>query len=295
MHHHNNNLKEPTVNYIVTHPGPAHRDELLAIAVLLAHYGNPVPVYRREPSEEELLNKSVAVIDCGGVHDPELSNFDHHQYEGGDCSLHLVMKHIGYHDYAAELFPWYAVTNDFDVRGPLEALKSLDVSQGAVAALRSPVEVCLLRLCGRMVEVDAWLLEILMQLGRDILGKANAMRNRFSKLDRTASIVTVNGVKGIISTIEPDPSFALSVYRTHICPDAAFSICPDDRGPGHVLYRFDDNKRFDLSVLANDSRIAFAHKGGFVAKTKVREPVERLLNMISKSIVVRQLSAGEEF
>ena len=40
------------IRYILTHPGGAHKDELLAVCVLIAKYG--VDVVRREPTQEEL-------------------------------------------------------------------------------------------------------------------------------------------------------------------------------------------------------------------------------------------------
>lgn len=270
---------------IITHPGTAHRDEVLAIAVLLAHHGKTVPVCRREPNEAELADPSVLVIDCGGRHAPALSNFDHHHYEGGDCAFHLVMKHLGHHEYATEIFPWYNVTNNFDVHGPHVALKSLGIRQEVAAALRSPLEGVLLRLFSRQAEVEPWLLELLMRTGNEILGKTGALSNRMRELELSAQIVSVKGVEGIASVIESDPCIGLSVFRTRHAPDAAFSICPDDRGPGNVLYRFDDDPRIDFSVLDNDPRISFAHRGGFIAKTGKRESIEELLDLVERGIV----------
>lgn len=274
------------IDYMVTHPGPAHRDELLAIAMLLALNGEPLSVYRRNPTETELAAPQVAVIDCGGMHDPKVLNFDHHQYPGGDCSFLLVMKALGHHDVAAELFPWYGLTNDFDVLGPHATLKKLGVSSDTAGALRSPFEEGVLRLFGQMEEVEPWLLELLTQIGRGIINKIFNLLFRMRELEESASILTVHGVRGILSTIERDPSLGLNSYRTGNYPDAAFSICPDYRGSGYILYRFDNDEHIDFRLLMDDDRISFAHKGGFVAKTKEREPIESLLNLIEKSIVV---------
>lgn len=270
------------MNRIITHPGAAHRDELLAIGTLLAHNGAVVPVFRREPSEAELADPLVAVIDCGGRHDPGLLNFDHHQCQGGDCSFRLVMKYLGLHDCASEVLSWYDISNDFDVLGPNAALKKAGVSREA-AALRSPLEGCLLRLFGKMTEVEQWFLELLLVAGIEIIDATDAMNNRIGELEKEALVVTVAGIRGIVSPIEMDPSFGLAVFRSRHCPDAAFSVCPDDRGAGHVLYRFDDDERIDFSALAGDARIAFAHKGGFVAKTRQRESLDSLLELVAKA------------
>ena len=66
------------IEKIITHPGGAHKDEFLACAVLLAEHD--VPVFRQDPTEEDLLNPTTAVIDIGHRHQPDLHNFDHHQF-----------------------------------------------------------------------------------------------------------------------------------------------------------------------------------------------------------------------
>ena len=63
---------------IVTHPGGAHKDEFLACSVLLAQ--TPSSILRREPTEEDLSDPQVLVVDVGGRLEPELGNFDHHQF-----------------------------------------------------------------------------------------------------------------------------------------------------------------------------------------------------------------------
>lgn len=283
----NGNSLTADISYIITHPGSAHRDELLAVAVLLANHGKPLPIYRRNPTEAELADPQIAIMDCGNQHDPELMNFDHHQYQGGDCAFRLVMKHLGYHDVATELFPWYETTNDFDVLGPYATQKILGVGPDTVAALKSPLEEGILRLFGQMEVVESWLVKLLTQIGRGIIDKIFNLRFRMRELNEFASIITVQGVKGIFSTIENDPSLALNSFRMQTCPDATFSICPDDRGPGHILYRFDDDERIDFSRLAGDERIAFAHKGGFVAKTRERAVLDELAEIIGISVVSR--------
>ena len=46
---------------ILTHPGSAHKDDFLACCLLVARY--IVPVWRREPTDEDLANREIAVID----------------------------------------------------------------------------------------------------------------------------------------------------------------------------------------------------------------------------------------
>jgi len=63
---------------IITHPGSAHKDDFLACSVLV--HLHEVPILRREPTEEDLNDPGICVVDVGGRHEPELKNFDHHQF-----------------------------------------------------------------------------------------------------------------------------------------------------------------------------------------------------------------------
>ena len=80
---------------IVTHPGGAHKDDLIATCVLIATHG--CPVERRDPTPEELEDAHVAVVDVGGRHDPALHNYDHHQFpreHEPTCALSLVLQRM---------------------------------------------------------------------------------------------------------------------------------------------------------------------------------------------------------
>ena len=53
------------ISSIITHPGGAHKDDFLACAVLLTQA--PVAIQRRDPTEADLTDTSVAVLDIGSV------------------------------------------------------------------------------------------------------------------------------------------------------------------------------------------------------------------------------------
>ena len=131
---------------ILTHPGSAHKDELLACSVLLALH--PVPIVRREPTSADLADPTVAVVDVGGRHEPALGNFDHHQLPKDHpptCSLSLVLQHLGLYDDARQFCDWLEPAEWFDCRGPLATAKWAGVPPAALARLISPIDVTLLR------------------------------------------------------------------------------------------------------------------------------------------------------
>ena len=134
------------IDKIITHPGGAHKDEFLACAVLLAEHD--VPVSRQDPTDEDLLNPSTAVIDIGHRHQPDLHNFDHHQFARDakpTCSLSLVLDHNGIYEDALSFCPWLEVAEWFDCRGPKDTSEWLGVDRETIGKLNSPLDItCLL-------------------------------------------------------------------------------------------------------------------------------------------------------
>ena len=88
-----------TIQLIVTHPGGAHKDDFLACSLLAHVHG--APIHRREPTERDLIDVKTCVVDVGGVHDPKLNNFDHHQFPRDApplCALSLVLQNLGVYE-----------------------------------------------------------------------------------------------------------------------------------------------------------------------------------------------------
>ena len=105
------------IQTIVTHPGGAHKDDLLAVCVLIARHR--APVFRRDPTDDDLNDESVAVVDIGASHDPAKSNFDHHHFDRDHpptCALSLVLQHLGLHEDALHFCDWLEVAEWFDSR-----------------------------------------------------------------------------------------------------------------------------------------------------------------------------------
>jgi hypothetical protein len=67
-------------------------------------------------------------------------------------------------------------------------------------------------------------------------------------------------------------------------PDIVISL--DRRSEGWRLYRYDGSP-VDFSLISNCPEIEFAHKSGFLAKTRVRLTIDELIILVSKAIVHR--------
>ena len=120
-------MKQKTTTIIV-HPGRAHRDDLVACALILASVDpKGGKVLRRGPSEEELNDPSVWCVDVGLRHEPERLNFDHHQFprdSAPSCAMTLVMDYLGLLD-SARRYGWVASSEVLDSKGPFVFAENL--------------------------------------------------------------------------------------------------------------------------------------------------------------------------
>ncbi|MDQ5930843.1 MAG: hypothetical protein QG674_7 [Patescibacteria group bacterium] len=84
------------IKKIIVHPGRYQADEILAAATMKIIFPQlkNVPVIRERPSEEDLNDSRVLVIDCGERYQPHLNNYDHHQDKELSCSSRLLWEHF---------------------------------------------------------------------------------------------------------------------------------------------------------------------------------------------------------
>ena len=71
---------------VITHSGSFHSDELFAIGLIKLYIDDEIEITRtrdREILKEATKNPDIWVIDVGGIYNPELKNFDHHQSSFG--------------------------------------------------------------------------------------------------------------------------------------------------------------------------------------------------------------------
>ncbi|MEM1034814.1 MAG: MYG1 family protein [Myxococcota bacterium] len=279
------------VHTIVTHPGGAHKDDVLGVGVLIARYG--APVVRRNPTDAELDDPEVAVVDVGGRHEPERLNFDHHQFpreHPPTCALSLVLGHLGLYDDARQLCDWLEPAEWFDSRGPVKTAAHLGVPRRAVSQLFSPVDGTLLR---RFAAADRHapgetIYEFMRFVGRDLLDFLVEARRRIAEVAARVErwdVPTHDGTAAPAVFLprqepapdEPSGTLAMWVRTQHL--DVAALVYPDRRGAGYGIARYEDHPRLDFSRVAEEPDVAFAHKSGFMCKTTATDP-ERLRDLI---------------
>jgi len=280
------------IHTVITHPGGAHKDDLLAVCVLVAETG--AVVHRRDPTSAELADPGVAVIDVGGSHDPALSNFDHHHFpreHPPTCALSLLLQSKGLYEDALHFCDWLEVAEWFDSRGPTKTAKFLGVPRKAVSQLNSPIDMTLLAhfAKGGTHRPGEPVYEFMCLVGRDLLNYLAEVRARIAFADEhvirwslphgtdTIEVVFLPRTDAL-----PDqPSGTAGAYiRAHgLESEIAAIVYPDRRGEGYGIARYEDHPQLDFGRVGDADDVPFAHKSGFMCKTTSTDEV-RLQELI---------------
>ncbi len=261
---------------IITHPGSAHFDEVTAIAFLLAvRADTEFAVERREPDEKELEDPAIWVIDVGDRYEPAKRNFDHHHSLDCPASFVLVADYLGIAE-TMSVTAWWRFKDEVDRFGPSRASEKFNA--GDVLVNDNPVENWL---TAEFAAAPEKTLPILKSYGARLIAGARLLKNQID-IWKTAKRLDIAGVPAIIS--DTRESLGLEEFRrlTENPPDIVIS--KDRRDDGWRLFRYEGTP-VDFSLLANDPEIAFAHKTGFLAKTREQIGETDLVRLIAKAVV----------
>lgn len=278
---------------IVTHPGGAHKDDVLAVCVLASLHG--CPVVRRDPTPEELDDPQVAVVDVGGVHDPARSDFDHHHFpreHAPTCALSLVLDALGLYQDALKFCDWLETAEWFDSRGPKKTGEWLGVPRRAISQLNSPIDLTLLRRFAQATRIEPTdpLYAFMKMVGDDLLDYLRVARERLDFIDQRVERWTIPCGEDMIEalflprseTAPDEPSSMLGSYirARKLEGVIAAIVYPDRRGDGFGIGRYEDHPRLDFSRVESQPDVHFAHKSGFMCKTSASDPA-RLRELVT--------------
>ena len=285
-----------TMQLIVTHPGGAHKDDFLACSLLAHLHG--VPIERHEPTDDELADPKICVIDVGGSHDPALNNFDHHQFPRDApplCALSLVLQSLDLYDDALTFCAWLRPAEWLDTLGPNEAAQLLGIPRESLSALNSPIDMTLLNRFASHSELgpDSPLYQVMSMVGEDIVSYLRTLRERLDYLKDHGQYWTIETDGEPIQAlflerdekVSDDPSFGIYAFiQSEGKEDKMHAlIYPDRRGNGYGLTRYNDNQRLDFSQVETQDDVHFAHKRGFIAKVSATQP-KRLKELLGLAI-----------
>ena len=284
------------IQFIVTHPGGAHKDDFLACCLLAHLHG--VPIERREPTASDLADPLICVVDVGGDHNPDLNNFDHHQFpRDADplCALSLVLQHLGLYEDALSFCAWLRPAEWLDTLGPNQAAKLMGIPRTALGALNSPVDITLLHRFANVKELNQQspIYQVMCMVGEDIVNYLKTLRERLDYLKLHAEYWTIETDDEPIQamflektdTIANDPSFGIYTFIESEGKQGQVHalVYPDRRGDGYGMTRYNDNQRLNFSQIEAESEVRFAHKKGFVAKVLTTDPV-RLKQLLQLAV-----------
>ena len=274
------------MRYIVTHPGGAHKDELLACALLIADH--PIHIFRRSPSADDLAASDVAVVDIGHCYQPELLNFDHHQFDRGavpTCSVSLVLQHLGLYQAAHKFCKWLPFTERLDCCGPQATADWLGLNRSQFAAMNSPLDIGLLSLFGQQTELCPGdpLFEIIRSIGAELINFLKLQSSRITYLEQHVQVwdfFVAGQVRKVLflakSSDQPDrvtAAFSDYIESANLAQSLSALVYPDSRSEGYGLKRFEDASPIYLSAIATEPDVHFVHASGFLAKTSASDSI----------------------
>ena len=280
------------IRQIVVHPGGAHKDDFLACALLIAEH--EVAIFRREPSEQDLSDASIVVVDVGLDWDESKMNFDHHQFPRDAeplCALSLVLKHLGLYEETRKFCDWLEVAEYIDTRGANDTAKWLGVEREAMSKLNSPLDITLLRRFAASKEHQPGqpIYEVMKMVGEDLISFVRGMKARLEFISKHSEIWEMTGGKKALFLPRTNPlpdetSMGMGRYIEDIGleEEVVALVYPDRRGEGYGLSRFNDDKRMEFTKVGDEVDVHFAHNKGFIAKTSSAD-TDRLKVLINQS------------
>ena len=280
------------IKTIITHPGGAHKDDFLACSVLLSNH--PVSIFRRDPTEQELEDPEVAVVDIGHQQDPKLNNFDHHQLPRDHeptCALSLVLQKFEIYEDTKEFCSWLETTEWFDCRGPHDTAEWLGVDREAMAKLNSPLDVTMFQAFAKQKEhhpgEPVW--EVMKMMGTDLVQYVTGLRGRINQVAKIEEFWDLGQGEDMIKVAfvprtepeveEASGGLAWRIKELGLEEEVVAMVYPDSRGEGYGMRRYNDSPVVDFSKLSEEPEVHFTHNRGFIAKTSCTE-ISRLKEML---------------
>ena len=277
------------IKKIITHPGKAHFDEFFAICILFVLADRCIEIERKDPTEEELNDPNIIVVDVGMKLQPELNNYDHHQEKELECAYVQVAKYFGVEDLLSKI-RWFYLKSIYDTKGPYEVSKYV-MSQLDTHYLNGPLESFMIDRFAKFPN-DPAIQDIMRSFGRRAFGQALDFDERFKFYD-SCKIEIFNRYKNVIF-IPDDSIFGLDEWeinkqkndKTFDGLDAA--VYHDDRGEGWTLLRLNNSGIIDFTKIADEdkNKMKFIHHNGFLAKThdRVSTDIEFIKKILSQNL-----------
>ncbi len=251
---------------IIVHGGLAvHFDEFFACSIA-RWCGCLAPIARRNPTNEELADPSVLVMDVGMTLDETKLCFDHHQDKEMGSAYYTLACLLGIDEELSAIFPWFGTWSDIDAHGPHVAAENLGMDWEKVSPFLNPVSESVLRLWG---QDTAWGEPILKDLANTLhevldIGEDGLTPWEYVKMHTTRTVVKD---KIVLDMCGIDKYRAVQAAYVRV-ERASVKIFDDDREPyGFGLTRCNNDLDVDFNRVKGEQGVGFVHPSGFIAKT----------------------------
>ena len=274
---------------VVTHPGGAHRDDFIAVALLAAIFPDAA-LWRVNPNNEDQEDPQTWVVDIGKESSPLSGNFDHHQLPRESeacCALTLILRALGLEDQARKSWRWLGFTETMDSKGPHVAAAMVGCPWSGLQQALSPVEHYMLGRFGEVKgQVEGPLLELMRDFGLSLIEGLHELEERTALLEKEVKVLWAGGLKVLLApeAVRGNSTLGLSEFQEQHHPDAAISVIPSDRDAGLALYRIKDHPRVDFRLVKDHPQILFAHANGFCGGTREVLREEDLIALLEGAI-----------
>jgi hypothetical protein len=275
---------------IYIHKGSAHMDEIFAVAILwLLRADLRVATVRRVEKIPDDFRPGVDwALDVGLELNPKENRYDHHQPGApeGLCAAGLLCRELSplffeflMRDTAFGGPSWFRVLNFVDTRGPFAFRKEFgaltpDAFGPALTRMMESSSTVHAACDIALAVMSTWWLFFEEDIS---LEEEAAMTPR--------RMIECNGVR--IAVVESDnPRISTTLARLNKWEehDPGILVSFDDRGAGMAILRRGDHPAVDLSGLAGNEAVEFAHKGGFICKTKSRMSEQEVIDLIATCV-----------
>ena len=263
-------------NKVIVHPGKSHLDERLAVALALAANDVVAPVFRREPTQEEIEDCNVLVLDIGGQATDWWNTFDHHQFErehAPECAFSLVAEAIGMKEELENFFGWFATWRTIDSKGPFQWAREHGVDWGVCSTLLNPENDLVAEWweeASGETPVDEALVRRLKKQGEKILAAAAKFKTFCQEVKDKGLRMDVDGIT-VYDLRSFDANESLDNGDKLAKSDGVKGgvlVSRDNRGPGDSYFRREDDPHVNFAKCQGKEYCSFAHVGGFIMKTK---------------------------
>lgn len=261
---------------VVVHPGRSHFDERMAVSLALAANDVVVPVFRREPTQEDLEDQETLVLDVGGQLDDWAQNFDHHQFPreaAPECAFSIIAKELGVSEELENFFGWYNSWKVIDSKGPFAWAREHGVDWSVCSTLLNPdmdiVSEWWEEASGD-TPVDEALVKRLKLRGEKILAAASKFKAFCQEVKDKGLRMDFDGLT-VYDLRQFDANESLDNGDKLAKADGVRGgvlVSKDNRGPGDSFYRREDDPRVNFAKCQGKVYAGFAHVGGFILKTK---------------------------